>query len=105
MSTDLSLKEIQKEYHGTLRSYLIGFIASLLLTTASFSIVITRLLSGQCLNFHDCCLSSCTGDIPAALFFALRTRSQTTLGDDCVLFHDSGSVYRRNWDPYGLSMT
>lgn len=51
MSTDLSLKEIQKEYHGTLRSYVIGFIASILLTTASFSIVITKLLSGNALIF------------------------------------------------------
>ena len=28
MSEELSLKEIQKEWHGTLKSYVIGFIAS-----------------------------------------------------------------------------
>src|ERR1700722_18754434 len=51
MTTDLSLKEIQKEWHGTLKSYVIGFLASLLLTAASFSLVITKILSGQLLIF------------------------------------------------------
>lgn len=52
MSTDeLSLKEIQKEWHGTLKSYLIGFVASLLLTATSFSLVITELLSGHLLVY------------------------------------------------------
>lgn len=49
MSEDLSLKEIQKEWHGTLKSYVIGFTASVLLTAASFLLVITRLFSGQVL--------------------------------------------------------
>jgi cytochrome o ubiquinol oxidase operon protein cyoD len=43
--SELSLKEIQKEYHGTLKSYLIGFLVSLLLTGGSFFLVLTRLLS------------------------------------------------------------
>lgn len=43
MTTDLSLKETQKEWHGTLKSYVIGFSASLLLTAISFSLVITKL--------------------------------------------------------------
>ena len=37
MHDDLSLKEIKKEWHGTLKAYVIGFVASLLLTAASFS--------------------------------------------------------------------
>jgi cytochrome o ubiquinol oxidase operon protein cyoD len=44
MMTD-SLKEIQKEWHGTLKSYLIGFAASILFTTLSFAIVATTLFS------------------------------------------------------------
>lgn len=51
MHDNLSLKEIQKEWHGTLKSYVIGFIASILLTIASFSLVITKLLKGQSLVY------------------------------------------------------
>lgn len=51
MTADLSLKEIQKEWHGTLKSYIIGFIASLLLTAISFSLVITQALSGHALVY------------------------------------------------------
>ena len=49
MSADLSLKEIQKEWHGTLRSYVIGFILSLVLTAASFLLVAAKLLTGKVL--------------------------------------------------------
>ncbi|MEI8125433.1 MAG: cytochrome o ubiquinol oxidase subunit IV [Parachlamydiaceae bacterium] len=42
MHTDLSLKEMQKEWHGTLRSYIIGFVASIVLTSTSFFLVIAK---------------------------------------------------------------
>lgn len=48
---DLSLKEIQKEWHGTLKSYLVGFVVCVLLTAASFFLVITRILSGSALMY------------------------------------------------------
>ncbi|MBA2367667.1 MAG: cytochrome o ubiquinol oxidase subunit IV [Candidatus Protochlamydia sp.] len=51
MSSEISLAQIQKEWHGTLKSYLIGFSASLLLTLASFFLVITRYLSGKSLIY------------------------------------------------------
>lgn len=51
MSTDLSLKEIKKEWHGTLKSYVIGFVASLLLTGASFFLVLTKFFSEQILIY------------------------------------------------------
>lgn len=51
MSNDLSLKETFKEWHGSIRSYLIGFIASILLTAASFSLVITKYLSESALIY------------------------------------------------------
>lgn len=47
MDYDLTLKEIKKEWHGTLKAYIIGFTASLLLTVISFLLVATRLLSDQ----------------------------------------------------------
>ena len=51
MNEELSLDEIQKEWHGTYHAYLIGFIASLLLTAASFALVVFRLLSGKVLIY------------------------------------------------------
>ncbi len=51
MSEELSLKEIQKEWHGTYKSYAIGFTASLVLTAISFLLVITQILSGDVLIF------------------------------------------------------
>ncbi len=39
---ELSLKETKKEWHGTLKGYLIGFIACLVLTGASFLLVLNR---------------------------------------------------------------
>lgn len=42
MDEDLSLEQMQKEWHGTLRSYLIGFAACILLTATSFSLIIAR---------------------------------------------------------------
>ncbi|MCE5317677.1 MAG: cytochrome o ubiquinol oxidase subunit IV [Parachlamydia sp.] len=45
MSHELSLKEIKKEWHGTLRSYLTGFFTCLILTAASFYLVIAGFFS------------------------------------------------------------
>lgn len=49
MSEQMSLREIKKEWHGTLKAYVIGFIASILLTGASFFLVATKLFSRQVL--------------------------------------------------------
>lgn len=51
MTADLSLKEIQKEWHGTLKSYVIGFLASFLLTAFSFTLVMMQLLEGKMLVY------------------------------------------------------
>jgi cytochrome o ubiquinol oxidase operon protein cyoD len=48
---ELSLKQIKKEWHGTLKSYLIGLIASLLLTAISFLLVITKAVTGKILVY------------------------------------------------------
>jgi cytochrome o ubiquinol oxidase subunit IV len=42
MTHEPNLDEIQKEYHGTLKSYIIGFTASLLLTLLAFGLVIAK---------------------------------------------------------------
>lgn len=51
MSHDLTLQEIKKEWHGTYRSYLIGFFASLVLTAASFLLVISKMVTGPALVY------------------------------------------------------
>lgn len=49
MQTDLSLKEMQKEWHGSLFAYIIGFFTSLFLTCTSFFLVVSNLISGTAL--------------------------------------------------------
>lgn len=51
MTTDLTLKETQKEWHGSYKSYFIGFILCLLLTGASFLLVYSKLLTGHTLMY------------------------------------------------------
>lgn len=51
MSTELSLKEMKKHWHGSMTAYMIGFIASLLLTVISFSLAYTKFLSGSTLVY------------------------------------------------------
>lgn len=51
MSSDLSLKQMQKEWHGSLKSYAIGFVASLFLTSVSFLLATLRWPFGQNLVF------------------------------------------------------
>lgn len=51
MSAELSLKEMQKEWHGSLKSYVIGFFSSLTLTGISFFLVTMKVLSGQYLIY------------------------------------------------------
>ena len=48
---ELSLNNIQKEWHGTTKAYVTGFCGSLLLTVLSFSLVITKALSGSVLVY------------------------------------------------------
>ncbi len=47
METELSLEEIKKEYHGTFSAYIVGFIASLVLTGISFTLVLTKVIDGE----------------------------------------------------------
>ena len=51
MSDELNLQETQKEWHGTIKSYLIGFFGSCLLTGASFLLVMTKWLTGASLVY------------------------------------------------------
>lgn len=47
MSENLSLKKIQRAWHGSLKAYVVGFVASLSLTLISFFLIETRLFSSN----------------------------------------------------------
>ena len=49
MSAEPTLKEVQKEWHGSYKAYLIGFTSSILLTIISFSLVVFDVLEGKML--------------------------------------------------------
>lgn len=51
MQHELNLKEAQHEWHGSYVSYGIGFIVSLILTGASFLLVVTKSMSGHALMY------------------------------------------------------
>lgn len=68
MSTDLSLKEMKNEWHGSLRAYIIGFAVSILLTVISFSLVAAKLLSGQLL-IHTIVILALVQAVIQLLFF------------------------------------
>lgn len=51
MTAELSLKEIQKEWHGSLKAYMIGFFSCLLLTLASFFLVYAQFFSPHILFY------------------------------------------------------
>jgi cytochrome o ubiquinol oxidase operon protein cyoD len=47
--SELSLNQIKKEWHGSLKAYLVGFVACLILTSTAFALVITQAISGTAL--------------------------------------------------------
>lgn len=49
--SDLSLKEMQKEWHGSRRAYAIGFMSSLILTILSFLLTYLEWLSKEWLLY------------------------------------------------------
>ncbi len=51
MHEELSLQKIKKEWHGTLKSYLYGFVLSLLLTGLSFFLVFSKSIQGSVLIY------------------------------------------------------
>jgi len=51
MHDNLSLNDIKKEYHGSLKSYVIGFLLSLIFTLISFALVVYEVLPRQTLIY------------------------------------------------------
>ncbi len=49
--TEHTLDEIKKEWHGSLKGYLIGFITCLVLTGFSFLLVISKVVTGPVLVY------------------------------------------------------
>ncbi|MDR3623612.1 MAG: cytochrome o ubiquinol oxidase subunit IV [Chlamydiales bacterium] len=51
MDEHLSLAETQKKWHGSLKSYLIGFSLSILFTATAYLLVMAHLMTGKGLLF------------------------------------------------------
>lgn len=71
MSREPNLKEIQKEYHGTLKSYFIGFTGSVLLSVLAFGLVIAKALAKQPLIYTIATLALIQAAIQLRFFLKL----------------------------------
>lgn len=71
MSEDLSLKEMQKTWHGSKKAYAIGFIMSLLLTLLSFTIVWLHLLPSYIAIYVISTLALCQAIVQLIFFLHL----------------------------------
>ena len=65
---DLILKETKREWHGSLKSYIIGFILCLLLTSLSFYLVYAQFLSGKILIYTLIALAIIQAAVQLLLF-------------------------------------
>ncbi|HEY4832677.1 MAG TPA: cytochrome o ubiquinol oxidase subunit IV [Waddliaceae bacterium] len=83
--SDLSLKEIKKEWHGTLKSYVIGFASSLILTAVSFLLVVSKQLSGQTLVYSIIALA--IGQAAVQLRFFLHLGQEPKPRWESVVFY------------------
>ncbi|MCX6995084.1 MAG: cytochrome o ubiquinol oxidase subunit IV [Chlamydiae bacterium] len=72
MSKELSLEEIQKEWHGTYKAYAIGFFFSILLTLISFILVIEKLLPRTLLIYSIVGMALIQGVVQLLFFLHLR---------------------------------
>lgn len=63
-----SLMEIQKEWHGSLKYYLIGFSLSVFLTAVSFFLVMTKLFTGTLLIIIISALAIIQGGVQVRFF-------------------------------------
>ena len=51
MHEELTLEQMKKEWHGSTKSYLVGFISSLILTLISFGLVMTEAINAPYLFY------------------------------------------------------
>lgn len=69
MTAPISLQSIKKKYHGTLISYLLGFLLSLFLTLVSFILVVTEAFPRQLLIYIIIALAITQAIIQFIYFF------------------------------------
>lgn len=51
MTTELNFTETKTEWHGSLKDYIVGFVGAIILTAASFSLVVYKLLAEPHLTY------------------------------------------------------
>lgn len=68
MHGEPSLNELQKKWHGTLKAYLIGFSASIILTLLAYFLVKEKMLSREILIYTVITLGLIQGYIQVVFF-------------------------------------
>ena len=97
MHQDLTLKEIQKEWHGSLKAYIIGFVSGHRTDYYFLFFSDHAAMFRSKLTLCSCWTCTCPSNSPTTLFLARRTGSQTSLGDTCILFHGCSSAHYCYW--------
>lgn len=85
MSEHLSLKEIKKEWHGSLKAYVTGFLASLILTAVSFLLVVMKWMTGGALIYTIVALALVQAAVQ--LIFFLHLGKEDTPRWESVAFY------------------
>jgi len=80
MDSESSLKEIKKEWHGSLEHYLIGFTLSLILTVIAFFIVGARLFTEERLAYTVAGLAIFQAIVQLIFFFHLGLEAKPRWG-------------------------
>lgn len=83
--SELSLRQIKKEWHGSLKAYIIGFVLSLILTIASFLSVSLQLFQGSSLVYILLALAL-TQAVTQLLFFLHLGQEEKPRWETLVFF-------------------
>lgn len=71
MNEKALLKKIQKEWHGTLKSYITGFVLSLILTSLSFYLTLQQTFSKRIMIYSLISLAIAQAVIQLIFFYIL----------------------------------
>ena len=86
MSSDLTLSQIKKEWHGSLRSYIIGFISCLILTGISFFLVSTNMFEERTLTYTIAALAVVQATFQLVFFLHLGQEAKPRFETFIFLF-------------------
>lgn len=80
------LKKIQRQWHGTLRAYLIGFVLSLLLTALSFFLVVKQSFAREFLLYLIACFAFLQATIQMIFFLHIGQEAKPRFETITLIF-------------------